>query len=100
MGSIRGKLALCFKVLFQSGEHIVEGSGKHVDLIIAGSDVKASGKIAALADRLGIARDLFDRQERAAGDYVAAEQRESCEHRQQPQRKADDVIKDVDAFVL
>ena len=71
-----------------------------MNFVIAGADIQPLGEIAALTDQLRVPRDLFDRQEGAARDGVAAEQSERGEKRQEPERQTDNVIKHVDAFVL
>ena len=71
-----------------------------MNFVIAGPDIQPLGEIAALTDQLRVPRDLFDRQEGAARDGVAAEQSERGEKRQEPERQTDNVIKHVDAFVL
>ena len=49
-------------------------SREHMNFVIAGADIQPLGEIAALTDQLRVPRDLFDRQEGAARDGVAAEQ--------------------------
>ena len=68
-----------------------------MNFVIAGPDIQPLGEIAALTDQLRVPRDLFDRQEGAARDGVAAEQSERGEKRQEPERQTDNVIKHVDA---
>ena len=72
MRRVRGKLLFDLKVSFKAGKGIVEYVCKHMNFIIARTDIQALREVVSGSDFFGTFCKQLNRKEGAARDDVAA----------------------------